>query len=407
MQMRSVVFGSALVPLAITAQVECSTGRYSNYDLFDSISVETVQFGSNTPVSGQGTQALYMDVYQPVGDVLPNRPAVLVAFGGSFVAGSRADVASLCIAFAKLGYVAVAPDYRVGFFWPSESTTTKAVMRAAHDIRACVRYLHKSVLDNGNPYAIDPARIIVGGVSAGAIGALHMSYLDESSEIPAILYPDTAFTGGIAGNSGSPGYPDDVLACWSMSGAIGDTLWMNPGDEPVVSVHETGDDVVPCYTELVEVLGLPTGLYASGSHDLHLRAQHIGLENCYLEYPGTGHVGYLNSDPDFSFDHVVKFLAHQVCNEDGDCGTIYAAVTEMETTMPLAVAPNPTDGVVRMTLAEPGLVQVLDAMGRTIFSDRMPQGPVELDMSRFADGTYSIRSIGSEVRSARVLKSAR
>ncbi|MBK7554305.1 MAG: hypothetical protein IPI55_06850 [Flavobacteriales bacterium] len=79
--MRSVVLGSALVPLALAAQVECSTGRYSNYDLFDSISVETVQFGSNTPVSGQGTQALYMDVYQPVGDVLPNRPAVLVAFG--------------------------------------------------------------------------------------------------------------------------------------------------------------------------------------------------------------------------------------------------------------------------------------------------------------------------------------
>ncbi|MBK7554307.1 MAG: hypothetical protein IPI55_06860 [Flavobacteriales bacterium] len=63
--------------------------------------------------------------------------------------------------------------------------------------------------------------------------------------------------------------------------------------------------------------------------------------------------------------------------------------------------------MIRLNLDEPGLVQVLDAMGRTVYSDRMPRGPVELDLSRFADGTYSVRAIGTVVRSARVLKSTR
>ncbi|MEO8068535.1 MAG: T9SS type A sorting domain-containing protein [Flavobacteriales bacterium] len=395
---------AACLPILASAQAECSTGRYTDYELFDSVAVSTVVFGSNTPVSGQGTQTLYMDVYQPIGDVLPNRPVVIVAFGGSFISGTRADVAPLCMSFAKLGYVAIAPDYRVGFFFPTESTTTKAVMRAAHDIRACVRFLHKSVVDDGNPYAIDPARIIVGGVSAGAIGALHMCYLDQSSEIPPILYPDTSFTGGISGNSGSPGYSEEVLACWSMSGAIGDTLWMLPGDEPLVSVHETGDGVVPCYTETVEVLGIPTGLYASGSHDIHLRLQHIGVENCYLEYPGTGHVGYLNSDPVVSFDHVVRFLAHQVCNENGDCGTLHASVQDVQQQLALQVSPNPTDGLINVAITETCDVQLLDATGRVLLSRHMTLGNSMFDLSGLSSGSYFVRCAGDNVRIAHVVK---
>lgn len=393
--------------MVASAQSECVNGRYTYPEYFDSVTVSTVVFGSNTPVTGTGTEILEMDVYQPVGDVLPNRPVVIVAFGGSFISGSRADVAPLCIAFAKLGFVAVAPDYRVGFFFPNIATTTKAVMRCAHDLRGCIRFLHKSAIDDGNPYAIDPARIIVGGVSAGAIGALHVTYLDENSEIPTVLYPDTSFIGGLSGNSGSQGYPEDVLACWSMSGAIGDTLWMHPGDEPLVSVHETGDGVVPCYTELVEVIGIPTGLYASGSHDIHLRLQHIGVQNCYLEYPGTGHVGYLTSDPDVSFNHVVQFLAKQVCNENGDCGTILASVAEAGGRLALEVSPNPTSGEIVLRITEASDVQVIDATGRVVLSTRMTIGSNVLDLSQMSDGIYTVRAVGAEVRTARAVKSAR
>ncbi|MFN3876396.1 MAG: alpha/beta hydrolase, partial [Flavobacteriales bacterium] len=133
---------AALILLMTSAPMlaqECLGGRYFTPEYFAQATVtEGVVFGSNTGVNG-GTQTLRMDVYQPVGDDLPLRPVVVCAFGGSFVTGSRADVAPICNDLAKRGFVAVANDYRVGFFIPNETTTMRAVMRGAHDMRACVR----------------------------------------------------------------------------------------------------------------------------------------------------------------------------------------------------------------------------------------------------------------------------
>src|SRR5690606_6729036 len=106
-----------------------------------------------------------------------------------------------CGQLARLGYVAVAIDYRVGFFFPNTSTTMHAVQRCVHDLKGSIRYLRKTVAEDGNPYGIDPDRIIVGGVSAGAIGALHATYMDQPSELPAQLVADSAVWGGMEGNS--------------------------------------------------------------------------------------------------------------------------------------------------------------------------------------------------------------
>ena len=245
MKQFSTVVLLSLACLSVSAQSECSNGRYTDPEHFDSVTVTlAVPFGSNTPVSGGGTESLEMDIYEPYGDALAERPVVLVAFGGSFIAGTRGDVADLCIRFAKLGYVAVAPDYRVGFFFPNVNTTQLAVVRGMHDLRAAVRCLRKTADLDGNPYGIDPDRIIVGGVSAGGIAAIHATYLDQSSEIPTTLYDDTLTIGAVEGNSGWGSYSSEVIACWSMSGAIGDTSWIQTGDQPLCSIHETGDPTV-------------------------------------------------------------------------------------------------------------------------------------------------------------------
>ncbi|MBK9175970.1 MAG: alpha/beta hydrolase [Flavobacteriales bacterium] len=192
----------SLATIGLCAQ-DCSSGRYVNANVFSNVTVtQAVAFGSNIGVNGSA-QTLRMDVYQPTGDAETLRPVVVVAFGGSFISGSRGDVANICNDLAKRGYVAIANDYRVGFFIPNQTTTTRAVMRGAHDMRACVRYLRRSVAEMGNPYGIDTTRIVVGGVSAGAISALHATYLDQESEIPAVLLPEMAALGGIEGNSGT------------------------------------------------------------------------------------------------------------------------------------------------------------------------------------------------------------
>lgn len=388
-----------------SAQSECADGRYTDPDYFDSVSVTlAVPFGSNTPVSGGGTETLEMDIYEPYGDTLAHRPVVLVAFGGSFIAGARGDVADLCERFAKLGYVAVAPDYRVGFFFPNVNTTELAVVRCMHDLRAAIRCLRKTAVADGDPYRIDTDRIIVGGVSAGAIGAIHVAYLDQSSEIPSTLYDDTLTIGGIEGNSGWGSYSSDVMACWSMSGAIGDTSWIDVGDQPLCSIHETGDQTVPYGTQMVSVIGIPTGLVASGSSDIHRRMDHIGVPNCFLSYEADNHIGYLTYDTDNSIAFVTDFLANVVCGNDANCGTVYAGVEEQDPIMPLMLSPNPTTGMFSFTCEGRSTTTVMDVAGRVLMEQRTAGGTVAIDISRLPVGMYEVRCLGDRVRTGRVMK---
>jgi acetyl esterase/lipase len=399
----------ALLTLALLAHLcraqECGSGRYSTYGYFATIdSTVDIPFGHNVGVDGLD-QTLLMNVYEPSGDALQARPVVLVAFGGSFVTGSRADVAPFCNELAHLGYVAVAMDYRVGFFFPTESMTMHAVMRCVHDMKGCIRYLRKTVAEDGNPYRIDADRIIVGGVSAGAIGALHLTYMDQPSELPAVLAADSALYGGMEGTSGPPGYSSDVMACYSLSGAIGDTSWIQPGDQPLCGVHETGDPVVPCFTEEAYALGFPTGIIVSGGHDIHERMTHIGVPDCYLEYDSAQHVGYLVYDPANSLDVVVQFLARVVCGQFAGCpATIHEHVPVIsKADNGLRPYPDPAAGPVFINMPSAGTVILTDLEGREALRAFLPKGKGIMDVSGLADGPYLMRTQDGRQRAARLI----
>jgi poly(3-hydroxybutyrate) depolymerase len=381
---------------------ECANGRYVDV-IFPEVQVtEAIPFGSNTAVSG-GTQQLLMDVYSPVGDSLAARPVVIIAFGGSFVAGSRGDVAPLCQAFAARGYVAVAPDYRVGFFLPNALTTTLAVVRGSHDMKACIRFLRKSV-EEGNPYGIDPERIIAGGVSAGAISAIHATYLDSDAEMPPALGAQAAQLGGAEGNSGNPGYSSSVLACLSFSGAIGDTSWVTAGDPPLHSIHEDGDGVVPYFTEEVSVFGIPTGLIASGSHDLHLRMDNVGVGNCLLTYDADTHVGYLTSDTENAIAFAAERCARVVCGLEGGCEELTTAVPTIADGHTISAAPNPTNGELRVDVQGTNDLILHDLRGAEVGRQVRATGPVRMDLSSLPAGVYHLRVIGAEPATLRVVK---
>ena len=320
---------ASIIYVSVSAQ--CTDDRYRNFNYFLGSTVTSgIEFGVNESVPPFGStegspQSLKMDVYEPAGDQSTNRPVVVVAFGGSFIGGERNQVEFLCREFARMGYVAIAPDYRVGLFFPiDEIQTTLAVLRGAHDMKGCVRYLRKTVAEDGNPYGIDPDMIFVGGVSAGAISAIHAAYLDDlATEIPAYLVNDTAGLGGLEGLSGPLEYTSEVQGVFSYSGAIGDTTWMTQNDVPIISFHEEGDATVPYLTQEVAVSGIPTGLIASGSFDLHVRAENAGMDNCFNGYPGNGHVGYIgnNNYPEV-LGKTADFLADIVCAETMDCGEV-------------------------------------------------------------------------------------
>ena len=59
---------------------------------------------------------LDMDIYEPAGDTITNRPVIIFIHSGAFFTGNNEadDVVALSIASAKRGYVAVSISYRLG-----------------------------------------------------------------------------------------------------------------------------------------------------------------------------------------------------------------------------------------------------------------------------------------------------
>lgn len=258
-------------------------------------------FGENQPLPGF---ALNTDIYQPVGDTETNRAAVVLLHTGNFLpkylnkspSGNNKDSAIVVSAemFAKRGYVAFAPNYRTG--WDATNvdpvtgadarrgTLISAVYRALSDVRSLVRFIRKTVAEDGNPYGVDPNKIIIYGHGSGGYISFAYGSLDRIEELEdeitgkwlsttdvvlnnnqdtifhqGELYVDTALHGGIDGLGGSlnlagnPGYSSDVLACINVGGALGDSAWIEVGEPPIISFHVPDDGFAPFTQGLVIV----------------------------------------------------------------------------------------------------------------------------------------------------------
>jgi carboxylesterase type B len=189
--------------------------------VFSAVTVtKNVTYGSAVNLENQ-TVMLQLDLYQPTGDTVARRPAIVWVHGGSFCCGSKTsgEIVDEATTFAKLGYLNVSIDYRLespgcsGSF----SNCSAAIQEAAADAQTAVRFLRA----NTAHYGIDPNRIAIGGSSAGAVTALNVGY--SSSEDPA------------AG----------VRAALSLSGGQAVVGTISPGDAPALAFHCTTDPLVP------------------------------------------------------------------------------------------------------------------------------------------------------------------
>ncbi len=415
-----ILFFSALFFGKISAQ--CPGERYFNY-VFpgNPIVTSNVNYGSNTKSTG-AIQQLMLDVYEPNGDTATNRPLVIIAHGGSFIGGSKtdADVVSFCKDLAKLGYVAASIEYRLGMTnlpipGPDSSDATEAVMRGLHDGRAAVRYFRKNVDVGNNTFKIDPNNIFFAGVSAGGFIALQLAYLDEISEIPS--YIDTigqpGLTGGLEGNSGNPGYSSDVKAIINMCGAIGDTAWMKPGDEPLINFHGTNDGTVPYGSAQITLLGLYPLLQVDGSFTINAQAIAMGIPTCFEIYEGQGHVPA--SSNAFYYDTTLvkmrNFLHHFVCGDALNCnynGSIVNAqgagiVEQGFEASNWSLFPNPAHHTLSLYSSQitttPLQLSIFNLMGQEVYTAPVKQvSNQSIDISTLAPGFYTLR-INSEQQS--------
>jgi len=242
-------------------------------------------------------QNLVMDLYQPQGDTLSKRPAIIFAHPGGFITGSRTvdDMVAFCDTFARKGYVTATIDYRQGLevLDNPDLHYQRGAYRGIQDGRTAVRFLRA----NAAQYGIDPEKVYFAGSSAGAFIAINSVTLD-ASELPAYVGPVfyTAFGQNYSGpdlgdpdvgaNLGFSGTPDGSMGLW---GGVDDTLKIGTNNSaPLFLVHGTADATVPFNS------GPPFG-YASladvfGSNPISIRLSGIGIPAAGTYFvEGAGH----------------------------------------------------------------------------------------------------------------------
>jgi para-nitrobenzyl esterase len=370
----------------------CDNDRYFNSIFPTLIEVKDVEYGKNLKQDSVTEEILKMDIYRPAGDVDTNRPLLIFAHGGSFISGSKADGTDVCREFAKKGYVAASISYRLlavnaNVLANPGLEFKRELVRAVHDMRAAIRFFRKSVVEENNPYGINTDKIIVSGGSAGAILAVHATYMDDMSKAPVDMHDYITTQGGIEGFSGNPGYSSVPQLAISLCGAIGDTLMMEAGDQPFAGVHTFDDDVVPNLAASPTVGGFNVPVTLYGDSLIHVRAKNQGVKSAYLGYPTGGHCGFPIQE---TFDFVRNFMYDYLCVN----GPV-SSVGRIEN-LQFSVYPNPADQHLTISVASnnsSSKVSIESIVGQQVWAGQMAanQNLLTINTHDFTAGVYFVR----------------
>ena len=383
--------------LATLSQAQCDvSGRYYQRVFPQFTLTSNIAYGSNLDYTG-AIDDLSLDIYQPQGDNMTDRPLVIMCHGGSFVSGSKVgpDVVPFCQDMAKMGYVVASIKYRLGFgFSNLESSATQAVMRATQDLKAAIRYFRKTIELDGNPYMISDNQFYAAGVSAGGFMALHHAYLDEVNEIPSFLdMSGVGLDGGLDGNSGNPGYSSSVNAIINICGALGDSAWIHPGDEPACHFHGPNDQTVPYGSTTLNLFGFPV-TQVDGSSSLNERMNQVEVETCFEIYESQGHVPHLGSPAyyDTTLSIMTQFLAKQICQYNFNCeyNPIVTSLDEMNSEQ-LDLFPNPAHDAIQISnLGQPCFFKIYNAQGQWVETTSLVQNGDVISIENLPPGIYHL-----------------
>jgi len=292
--MKKLVLLYLCLPLLANAQKWVDTTYQIKIDR-DSVYGTAYDFAGNL-------ETLTMDIAYPTNDTPPicGRPLAVILYGGAWMGGSKNDneVQRLMQDFAKRGYVAIAPNYRLGMFqtaaaWNCNISSLfnvewnclnaqdtaewyRAYYRAIQDIKGAIRYSRHLVLENAE---INMQNIFVTGFSAGGFNALGVAFLDHESEwktfanamntaqAPNAIYDngcvkkyqwDTSIAsmnlsrpslGSLQGDLNLPRYPQRIRAVGNFYGGmlfnLLDSSYYGDKEPAIYSFHQPNDLIVP------------------------------------------------------------------------------------------------------------------------------------------------------------------
>lgn len=319
---------STILIIALALVSSTSIGQRYLTQTFDEVEVTTnITYGTNAtvllvPVLGQAVpEALKMDIYEPVGDTETSRPVVLYFHTGNFLphpqnggtGGLRTDSSAveICSRLAKMGYVVASCDYRLGWNPQSQdqdvrvNTLINAAYRGVQDCRTAIRFFRKTAAEDGNPYGIDPNRVVVWGQGTGGYIAFAAATIDEyldivlpkftteinGNPVPMVI---ESINGDIYGTSygvfnndtlcypNHVGYSSDFNVMVNMGGACGDISWVDASDVPMISFQVPTDPFAPYTTGtlIVPVLNYNV-VEVSGSYDVQAAVAGFGTNDVF------------------------------------------------------------------------------------------------------------------------------
>jgi hypothetical protein len=92
---------------------------------------------------------------------------------------------------------------------------------------------------------------------------------------------------GMYSYSNHPGYGSDVQLIVNMGGAVGDSLWQEAGETPMIAFHAIADNFTPYATAVVVVAATNDPIIeVSGSYSFMKRANMLGNEDVLTPYSG-------------------------------------------------------------------------------------------------------------------------
>lgn len=381
----------ALLLLIFSQLFSQCDGRYEN-EIFDEVSKTTVEY-TNVYAWSVLDSGLDMDIYQPVGDTATIRPLLIFAHGGVYIEGDKNSntMVSLCEAFAKRGYVTASIRYRLTNLQSllsanSYNIFSQTVVNSISDMKSAVRYFRKDVKNNNNSFGINTNQIFVGGYSAGAVTAAHLSVIDEG-EVPEEFQSFFEKSGGIEGNSGNHGYSSEVSGAILLAGAINTINFIDENDPPIVSVHSIDDNTIDyeCASPLsnlgISLLDLPV---LCGSGKIHDELDNIGVLNDLYTFSFGGHSAPIINLEGTAIPFISDFLYDLICQS--------TYVHDQESPL-FSLNPNPCQSYLNIkNLSRIKSVVVVDMLGNIVLESQLNTGLNQINTSALCEGIYIMYS---------------
>jgi len=221
-----------------------------------------------------GDIELRLDIYRPPAGVTPKKMAVIHIHGGGFTQGSKSGVAGSSRAFAGLGYVSIASQYRLAgqAKWPAQ----------IEDVKAAIRWTRA----NASRLGIDADKIAVAGYSAGGLMALVAAGSGDKKELE--------------GNGGNEGVSSKVAACVSFYAAVSanGSLFPEGTDRALIDAAGAASFISPTFAPTVFLHGLgDTTIRPDSSIDFFQKLRAAGVKVDLHLLQGAPHA-YETNNPD-------------------------------------------------------------------------------------------------------------